>query len=178
MSTTAQLPGWLKPANSIVKFLHRLGVPLGTIHVITIPGRTTGQPRATPVSPLTVEGQRYVITGLKDSSWAKNAQAAGHGQLSKGRKREEIDLVEVTDPALRRRVMMAFPTAVPHGVQFFIRIGLVKGSRPDDFAAASNKVAVFLIAGTGARPELRSRPSRARGSRRKPQERTRAPRAR
>lgn len=153
MSTAAQLPGWLKPANRIVKFLHRLGVPLGTIHVITIPGRTSGQPRSTPVSPLTVAGRRYVIAGLKDSNWARNARAAGHGQLTKGRTHEEIDLVEVTDPALRRRVMMAFPTAVPHGVQFFIRIGLVEGSQPADFAAASDKVAVFLIAGKAQRHE-------------------------
>jgi len=145
MSATAQLPGWLKPANRIVKFLHRLGVPLGTIHVITIPGRTSGQPRSTPVSPLTVAGHRYVIAGLKDSNWARNARAAGHGQLTRGRSHEEVDLVEVTDSALRRRVMMAFPTAVPHGVQFFIRIGLVQGSRPADFAAASDKVAVFQI---------------------------------
>lgn len=146
MTTPAPLPGWLKPANRIVKFLHRLGVPLGTIHVITIPGRSSGQPRSTPVSPLMVEGHRYVIAGLKDSNWARNARAAGHGQLTRGRKHEEIDLVEVTDPTLRRRVMMTFPTAVPHGVQFFIRIGLVEGSQPADFAAASDNVAVFLIA--------------------------------
>lgn len=145
MSSTARLPRWLKPANRIVKLLHRAGVPLGTIHVITIAGRTSGEPRSTPVSPLTIEGRRYVIAGLANSSWAKNARAAGHGQLSRGRAHEDIDLVEVTDPALRRRVMAAFPTEVPHGVQFFIRIGLVKSADPADFAAASDKVSVFEI---------------------------------
>jgi hypothetical protein len=149
MSSTAQLPPWLKPANRIVKLLHRAGVPLGTIHVITIPGRVSGEPRSTPVSPLTIEGGRYVIAGLANSGWAKNARAAGHGQLSRGRAHEAVDLVEVTDPALRRRVMTAFPTEVPHGVQFFIRIGLVRSADPADFAAASDKVDVFEIRGPG-----------------------------
>jgi hypothetical protein len=153
MTTAAQLPGWLKPANRVVKVLHHLGVPLGTIHVITIPGRSSGQPRSTPVSPLTVAGHRYVIAGLKDSNWARNARAAGHGQLTRGRRQEEITLVEVTDPVLRRRVMTAFPTAVPHGVQFFLRIGLVDGSQPADFAAASDRVAVFRIIGPTDRRE-------------------------
>ncbi|MEV1128789.1 nitroreductase/quinone reductase family protein [Agromyces sp. NPDC049794] len=128
-----------------MKFLHRLGVPLGTIHIITIPGRASGEPRSTPVSPLTVDERRYVIAGLSNSSWAKNARAAGHGQLSKGRAHEDIDLIEVTNATTRKRVMKAFPTEVPHGVQFFIRIGLVKSADPADFAAASDKVAVFEI---------------------------------
>jgi F420H(2)-dependent quinone reductase len=145
MSPTAQLPRWLKPANRIVKLLHRAGVPLGTIHVITIPGRTSGEPRSTPVSPLTIDGRRYVIAGLANSSWAKNARAAGHGQLSKGRAHEDVDLIEVTDPELRRKVMVAFPSEVPHGVQFFVRIGLVRSADPAEFAAASDEVNVFEI---------------------------------
>lgn len=145
MTETAKLPGRLKPANRVVKLLHRLGVPLGTIHVITIPGRVSGEPRSTPVSPLTVDERRSVIARLVNSSWAKNARAAGHGRLTKGREHEEVDLIEVTIPALRKRVMTAFPTEVPHGVQFFIRVGLVSSADPADFAAASDRVAVFEI---------------------------------
>ncbi len=145
MSTAGQLPGWLKPANRIVTFLHRLGVPLGTIHIITVPGRTTGQPRSTPVSPLTVAGRRYVIAGLANCSWARNARAAGHGRLSRGRAHDDIDLIEIVDPSIRTQVMTAFPTEVPHGVQFFIRIGVVTSADPAAFAEASDKVAVFEI---------------------------------
>ncbi|MBF6357347.1 nitroreductase family deazaflavin-dependent oxidoreductase [Nocardia higoensis] len=145
MSDVGALPGWLKPANHVVKFLHRLGVPLGTIHIITIPGRVSGEPRSTPVSPLTVDGRRYVIAGLANCSWAKNARAAAHGTLSKGRARADITLTEVTDPAMREKVMTAFPAEVPHGVQFFIRIGVVESADPAEFGAAADKVAVFEI---------------------------------
>lgn len=144
-TTTAALPGWLRPANRFVKLLHRFGLPTGTIHIITIPGRTSGRPRSTPVSPLTVDGARYVIAGLTAAGWAKNARAAGRARLTKGRRHEEVDLVEVLDADTRRRVMAAFPIEVPHGVQFFIRIGLVEEGTPAAFAAASDRVAVFEI---------------------------------
>ncbi|WP_280501278.1 nitroreductase/quinone reductase family protein [Nocardia farcinica] len=145
MSSTGALPGWLKPANRVVKALHRLGLPTGTIHILTVPGRVSGEPRSTPVSPLTVDGRRYVIAGLKDSAWAKNARAAGRGRLSRGRTHEEIALIEVGDPATRKAVMTAFPAQVPHGVQFFLRIGVVDSAEPAAFGAAADKVAVFEI---------------------------------
>lgn len=66
-------------------------------------------------------------------------------QLSRGRHHESIDLLEVTDPTLKREVMAAFPVEVPHGVQFFVKLGLVKRAEPEQFAAAADKVAVFEI---------------------------------
>ena len=142
---TGTLPGWLKPANRVVRALHRLGLPLGTIHVLTVPGRTTGAPRPTPVSPLQVDGRRFVIAALPQCDWARNARAAGHGILRRGRRTHAVTLTEVHDPDLRRTVMRAFPTEVPHGVAFFVRIGLVERADPDEFAAAADRVAAFEI---------------------------------
>jgi hypothetical protein len=90
---TRTLPGWIGTANRVVKALQRLGLPLGTIHVLTVPGRVSGAPRATPV----------------------------------------------------RAVVRAFPTEVPHGVEFFVRLGLVERADPEQFAAASDRVAVFEV---------------------------------
>jgi F420H(2)-dependent quinone reductase len=141
----SQLPSWLPVANRLVKALQRLGLSLGTIHVLTVPGRVTGRPRATPVSPLVVDGRRYVVAGLPRSDWAGNARAAGRGELARGRRREDVALTEVTDPDLRRTVMRAFPTEVPGGVDFFVRLGLVEQGTPEQFAAAADQVAVFEI---------------------------------
>jgi deazaflavin-dependent oxidoreductase (nitroreductase family) len=139
------LPRWLRPANRAVRAASRLGLPLGTIRVLTVPGRRSGKPRSTPVSPLTVDGRRYVIAGLPDSDWARNVRAADRAELSLGRRRESVTLVEVTDTALRAQVMRAFPREVPGGVPMFVRLGLVHGPDPDEFAAAANEVAVFEI---------------------------------
>lgn len=142
---TGTLPGWLRPANLLVKGLQRLGLPLGTIHVLTVPGRVSGAPRSTPVSPLTVDGRRYVVAGLPQGDWARNVRAAGRGGLATGRRRTTVAVREVTDPAERRTVMTAFPTEIPGGVFFFVRLGLVTTGTPEEFAAASDEVAVFEL---------------------------------
>lgn len=145
MSAIARLPRWLKPANRIVKILHALGLRLGTIRVLTVPGRNSGKLRSTPVSPLTVGAARYIVAGLPDGDWAKNARAAERGLLRNRRSQEEVRLREITDAHLNTEVMRAFPTEVPHGVDFFVQLGLVDGPEPESFAGASAQVAVFEL---------------------------------
>ena len=142
---TRSLPRWLPIANRLVRALSGAGLPLGTIQVLTVAGRRSGTPRSTPVSPLTVDGRRYIIAGLPDSDWARNVRAARRGRLGGGRRRTTVTLTEVTDPQEARAVMRAFPTEVPHGVPFFVRLGLVTRADPDEFAAAADRVAVFRI---------------------------------
>jgi len=139
------LPRWLPYANRVVKTANRLGMPLGTIRILEVPGRTSGNPRATPVSPLTVEGRDYVIAGLPQADWALNAAAAGHGIMAHRRRRWPVRLTEVTDQATCRLVMRAFPEQVPGGVPFFVKIGLVDGPDPDQFEQAADRVRVFQI---------------------------------
>jgi hypothetical protein len=57
-----------------------------------VPGRKSGQLRTTPVSPLMVEGERYIIAGLEEADWVKNARVAGWGILARGREQERVTL--------------------------------------------------------------------------------------
>jgi deazaflavin-dependent oxidoreductase (nitroreductase family) len=139
------LPSWLPFANRVVRALTRFGLPLGTIHVLTVPGRRTGEPRATPVSPLTVDGRRYVVAALPQGDWARNIRAAGRGELAQGRRRTSVTFAEVDDPAVKRAVLRAFPVEVPNGVPFMVRLGLVDRADPDQFEAIADRVAVFRL---------------------------------
>ena len=142
---TGSLPRWLPFVNRIVRALSRVGLRLGTIHILTVAGRRTGTPRSTPVSPLVVDGDRYIVAGLPDGDWARNVRAAGRGELATGRRRVPVTLTEVTDLARRRAVMRAFPAKVPSGVPFFVKLGLVTRADPDEFAVAAEHVAVFRV---------------------------------
>ncbi|MDQ7806001.1 nitroreductase/quinone reductase family protein [Amycolatopsis sp. A133] len=145
MPTRHALPRWLRPANRLVRLLTRLGLRLGTVHVLTVPGRRSGVPRPTPVSPLTLDGHRYVVAGLPDGDWARNVRAAGRGELAHGRRKQAVTLTEITDAGVRAQVMRAFPREVPHGVPMFVKLGLVTTADPDEFAAAADRVAAFRI---------------------------------
>jgi hypothetical protein len=144
MSDRPRLPWWLKYANRVIIPLNRLGLALGTQHVLTVPGRKTGRPHSTPVSLLTVDGRRYICS-LPGTDWVKNARAAGWGILARGRRRERIALVEL--PAEERvPVLREFPRQVPHGVQFFVTVGAVRPpADPEAFAAAAPLLTVIRI---------------------------------
>ena len=141
----ATLPRWLKPANRLVKLLNRLGVPLGTIHLLSVPGRSSGVLRTTPVSPLTVDGRRYVVSPAPGSDWVRNAMAAGWGMLGSRGTSRRVRLELVSDPEEKESVLRAFPAKVPNGVPFFVRLGAVTSASPDEFAAAAPGCAVFQV---------------------------------
>ena len=142
MSKSA-LPWWLKYVNKLMIGIQRLGVNFGPV-VLTVPGRKSGKPRSTPVTPMTVDGKRYVVAGLPDSDWAANARAAGEATLQVGRSTERVRMVEMsTDEA--RPLLRAFPVEVPTGVGFMKNAGLVTGPNPDEFEALAGRLAVFRL---------------------------------
>ncbi len=141
------LPRWLKPANRLVMALQRLGLRTGTIHVLSVPGRTSGRMRSTPVSSLTVDGARYIVGAMADADWVKNARAAGWGNLAYGRKRERVILVELPAPE-RGAILREFPRLVPGGVSFFRRVYQLpkdRASLPDAFANLATRATVFRV---------------------------------
>jgi len=148
MSKKRSFPWWLKPANRIVILLNRLGLSIGTMHILSIPGRKTGKMRSTPVSVLRVNGQRYILTGL-ETGWVKNARAAGWGLLSYGRKKERVTLIELPVEE-RPPILREFPVQVPGGVEFFERL-LDLPNDPEAFAQAAPRCPVFRLDYSGAR---------------------------
>ncbi|WP_425285708.1 hypothetical protein [Amycolatopsis rubida] len=87
---------------------------MGPVCVLTVPGRRTGKPRSTPVSPLTVSGRRYVVFRLgpqrpgrrtrpslpgtpprsRDArrGHRQRAEGAGHARLSAGGPQRSTDV--------------------------------------------------------------------------------------
>jgi len=139
----ARLPRWLGPANRVIIALQLRGVVIGTMRLLSVPGRKSGKMRTTPVSPLTVDGQRYIVGGLEGADWVKNARAAGWGVLARGRKEEWVSLVELPVEE-RGPVLREFPLRVPHGVGFFRQLYGVSGD-PEEFAALAPLCPVFRV---------------------------------
>jgi deazaflavin-dependent oxidoreductase (nitroreductase family) len=143
MSEEVKLPGWLKLFNPMIIALQRLGVAVGTMRLLSVPGRKSGKLRTTPVSPLAVDGKRYIVAGLEETDWVKNVRASGWGILARGRKQERVILVELS-PEERAPILRAFPREVPHGIQFFQHLYGVAGD-PEDFAALAPLCPVFRV---------------------------------
>jgi deazaflavin-dependent oxidoreductase (nitroreductase family) len=145
MSNSERLrpPWWLKYVNKAMIGLSRLGMNFGPV-VLTVPGRKSGKPRSTPVTPMTVDGREYVVGGLPGSDWAANARAAGEGTLQRGRRTERVRLVEMSTEEARP-LLRAYPVEVPTGVGFIKNAGLVTGPNPDEFEALAGRCPVFRL---------------------------------
>jgi hypothetical protein len=118
MIEEARLPRWLKFANPVIVALQRRGVVIGTMRLLSVPGRKSCELRTTPVSPLATGGKRYVIAGFEGADWVKNARSAGWGILARGREQARVSLIELP-PRERGPVLREFPHKVPHGVRYF-----------------------------------------------------------
>src|SRR3954447_13257756 len=136
-------PWWLKYVNKVMIGLQKLGVNFGPV-VLTVPGRKTGKPRSTPVTPMTVDGKRYVVGGLPGADWTANARAAGEATIHSGRRTERVRMGEIpADEA--RPLLRAFPVEVPSGVGFMKNAGMVTGPNPDEFEALAGRCPVFRL---------------------------------
>lgn len=140
-------PKWLKPLNKVFMVMLRLGVPISRVEkpvVLTVPGRKTGKPRSTPVTPLDVDGKRYVVNGYPGSAWVDNVRAAGEVTLTRGRRTERVRMVELS-PEDARPVLRAFPVQVPTGADLMKRAGLMTEGMPDEAEALAGRCPVFRI---------------------------------
>ena len=139
-------PWWLKPANKVFIQMSRMGLSFGgeSPVVLTVRGRKSGVPRSTPVTPMTVDGQRYVVGGFPGADWVRNVRAANEVTLRRGRKQERVRMVELSaDEA--RPLLRVFPEEVPTGVGFMKRSGLIADGRPEEFEALAGRCAVFRM---------------------------------
>ena len=101
MSTTPTVPGTHVPRivpifNGLVGRLMRAGLPMGPNVLLTVRGRTSGLPHTFPVALLGSGGRLFVQSPYGEVNWVRNLRAAGEGVLARGRRRDEVDAVELS----------------------------------------------------------------------------------
>lgn len=139
-------PWWLKPANRLFIRMSKMGLQFGgeSPVVLTVPGRKSGRERATPVTPMTVEGRQYVVAGFPGADWVANVRAAGTATIARGRQVQPVRMAELSADAARP-ILRAFPAEVPTGVGFMKRAGLVTDGTAEEFEALAGRCAVFRL---------------------------------
>ena len=92
-------PGWFTAHvfNPAVAALTRLGISVAGSRVLEVRGRSSGEPRRTPVNLLTVAGERYLVAPRGHTQWVKNLRASGEGRLLVGRRSESFTAAELPD---------------------------------------------------------------------------------
>lgn len=91
----ARVPFLVTLFNPIARRMIRGGIPLGPNALLSVRGRKTGQLRTTGVALVEVGGRRWVVGTFGDVQWTRNLRAAGDAILTRGRRQEQIQAVEL-----------------------------------------------------------------------------------
>jgi len=131
--------------NWVVAALVRVGATRGSTYLLTVPGRRSGVVHTTPVRLIENSEQRWLVAPYGEVNWVRNARAAGKVTLTRGRRSEEVQVVEV-GPDEAAPVLKQYATEVPITRPFFV----AKPESPvDTFAREVASHPVFRL----ARPE-------------------------
>jgi deazaflavin-dependent oxidoreductase (nitroreductase family) len=146
VTTTRYLqPDWFSAHlfNPLVAQCTRWGLSLWGSRVLSVPGRTSGETRSTPVNVLTIGDRRYLVAPRGQTQWVMNVRAAGGCTLRVGRRAETVRLAELDHdrkPEVLRPYLRRWKWEVG---QFFDGVGA--DSTDEQFLAIAPNHPVFEI---------------------------------
>ena len=145
MSASTRVPRFVPLMNRILRPLIAAGLPMGFNGLLTVRGRTSGEPRTTPLAIIEVDGRRWVWSPWGDVHWVRNLRAAGDATIVIRRREEQVQAVEL-DAAQRlgffRDTFGPLTRRIPFGVTF---VRLLDGVDVRDPAGAAEGRAVFEL---------------------------------
>jgi deazaflavin-dependent oxidoreductase (nitroreductase family) len=95
MSKTYQANFATRIRDSLIMALLHAGVRMGTTSLLTVRGRTSGQPHMVPVILVEQDGHRFLVAPYGVVHWVRNIRAAGTATLTRGRRSEAISVTEL-----------------------------------------------------------------------------------
>lgn len=150
MAKRSPVPRFVLVANVLTKTLLRAGVKLvgfgAPTYLLTVRGRTSGQPRTTPISVLEQEGNRYLMTPYGVVDWVRNLRAAGEATLTRGRRAEAIRATELPSGEASRVIQAFIQSGNPIG-RFF---GIPEGASREEYERQALIHPVFLVQNVAA----------------------------
>ena len=144
-------PAIVRASNPLTRRLLRMGLPMGPNVLLTVRGRTSGEPRTAPVAIVDIDGRRYVIGAYGDAQWVRNLRAAGEADVRRGSGPvEHIRAVELDDAAARTffgETLRGFIGRLPWFGRAFARVlfGLAAPEVLNDPTVAAAKRPVFEV---------------------------------
>lgn len=117
----------------------------GSTQVLTTIGNRSGEVRQVPVSPIEVDGARYLVAPYGEVGWVRNARSDPEVTLQRGRKEREVRLVETTGEAAAA-VVMAYYEREKFPRQY---MDVPENPTTADFVARDGAFPVFRIENLG-----------------------------
>jgi deazaflavin-dependent oxidoreductase (nitroreductase family) len=150
MAKTSQVPFYVRLGNALTLTLLRAGFKLRgpyllfgnyPMYLLTVRGRTSGQPRTVSLAIIQRNGKRYVGSPFGIVDWVRNLRAAGEAVLTRGRRSETVTAREL--PTGEAALVMR--EDVKGGNPFARNYGVTADSSLEEFERAVVSHPLFVL---------------------------------
>ena len=150
-------PALIRASNPLTRRLLRIGLPMGPNVLLTVRGRTSGEPRTAPVAVTEIGGRRWIIGAYGDVQWTRNLRAAGDADLTIRGRTEHVGARELSGDEAETWFAATLPgyvASLPWFGRLFARVlfGLVAPEILSDPARAAARRPVFELTAAAEPP--------------------------
>jgi deazaflavin-dependent oxidoreductase (nitroreductase family) len=128
--------------NRVMGFLAGLGIGPRFIYLLQVRGRKTGRMHSAPVNLMAAGGKRFLVAPRGRTQWVRNAEAAGEITLKRGTKRQNYQLIPVSE-AEKPEILKMYLDRYASAVQKFFPIPA--GSESSAFRPIAANYPVFEL---------------------------------
>ncbi len=143
MTRSDRAPRFVRGANILIVALARAGFKLVgfgkyPMYLVTIRGRTSGQPRTVPLVIIERNGKQYLASPFGVVNWVRNLRVAGEATLTRGRRSATVTARELP----KDEATLVLRDDIRDGNPFARYFGVTADSSLEEFehAAASHPV--------------------------------------
>jgi deazaflavin-dependent oxidoreductase (nitroreductase family) len=148
MAKIYQAPLFARLGNVLTTALLRAGFKLVgfgkyPMYLLTVRGRKSGQPRTISIAIIERNGKRYLGAPFGAVAWVRNLRAAGEATLTRGRRSETINAVELPP----KEAALVLREEIKGGNPFGRYFGVTVESSLEEFERAVVSHPLFLLEG-------------------------------
>jgi deazaflavin-dependent oxidoreductase (nitroreductase family) len=113
------------------------------MYLLTVRGRKSGQPRTTPIVVIEQDGERYLVAPYGIVDWVRNLRAAGRAILTRGRRAEDVQAMELPNG----EAALVLRSALASNLPSFLKdpFGVTAASPLEEIERATREHPVFLL---------------------------------
>lgn len=130
----------INPAIALI--VGRWGVPVPGVRILRVHGRRSGRLHAVPITITSHDELRYLVAVRGETDWSRNLEAAGWGELIRGKQVERVRATRVSADEAQRGLSSHLAR---HGWATRRLLGVGRRPDPAELGALATRTPVFRL---------------------------------
>ena len=131
--------------NASVRWMTNRGINLAGAQTLTVTGRISGRAQSTPVNPIRLDADEFLVSPRGNTQWARNVRHNPSATLRRGRRSRPVQLREIHDHQVKVAVVADYLRRWGWEVGRFLPAGLTPKSDVATVKQHLDALPVFVV---------------------------------